>query len=343
VARKQIPIGMDLFFNDDISTQLSRRQSAVPNGLPSRVDGTRNRPPRKSMIRPRIVTETFRSPITTSRRPSGLSSATPSSLPTPLVRASRRWSQLRKMPIVPPSSRARHFSSSSPSSDESQTRETEFFTPPTTQRDKGKMPVRFASRRTTQAALPDHDPAVEPSLASLDSSTSLFSHTSPSSVTDTPRQRCIPSFAPNDPHRQNTVEAPNTPTPSSIYSQSSNPTLANATTNPQALRTNTSTPAWLTSPSSSAQIASRTLRTPRALDVPGSSSPTSLYSTGMLDGRSSSRLFSSAWAASEMPRRPLGVDEKLWNNVVWLRRDVEGSQREVEGLKGEMRGLLERR
>jgi hypothetical protein len=44
-----------------------------------------------------------------------------------------------------------------------------------------------------------------------------------------------------------------------------------------------------------------------------------------------------------MPRRPLGVDEKLWNNVVWLRRDVEGSQREVEGLKGEMRGLLERR
>jgi hypothetical protein len=199
--RNQIQIGPDLFSDH----QPPRRHTDVSNGSPLKVRRTRERPRMKSMIRPRIATETFRPPVS-SKRPSKNALPTSSALPTPPIQDSRRVPQIEDAPIVPTTFRAHRFSASQLSSlslsDVSQTSETEFFTPPSRRQDKGKAPLRV-----------EHDMRLQPESQLIASPTSLTS-----SQVSTHVHRCSPSLtlrrrteahgAATSPHSHPSVKSP---------------------------------------------------------------------------------------------------------------------------------------
>lgn len=336
-AINNISAGPDLFSVDHMSGQSSRIPSAISTGSPFRTRRTHQRAQRKLMNRPRIVTETFRSPLPSSNRPSELKLAAASALPTPPLQETRNWPKYRSAPTIPPSSHTRRLSSSSASP----TRETEFFTPSSTRRDKSRMLTQLSNPRTTGTDATN--PSALPS-PSLNSPASLLPDTSPASSASTPWQRRLTSLALK---RQPTVEAPSTPNiraTSSVYSQPSP-----AISHPKHLepRKSTSTPPWLSSPSSPRSHFASKLKLKSSAtylaEVPDSESPTSLYSRGLdfLDGSSLSKPGGSAGELQGVRGRvPVG---RCWNEVVRARRDIEGLEREVEGLRGEMReirGLL---
>ncbi|KAF1947320.1 hypothetical protein EJ02DRAFT_334560, partial [Clathrospora elynae] len=134
-ARKTMSAGQERdVLSDDrprrFSGVPSHRRSDVSNGSPLRIERNRERPRRKSLARPRIDSGTFQSP--------GLSNSSGTS-----VQEVRRWPQVHQAPNLPPGSRARRFSTqqaSSTLSEDSDFSDQEWFTPPSTRRDKGKAP-----------------------------------------------------------------------------------------------------------------------------------------------------------------------------------------------------------
>lgn len=169
VPRKPIPVrkSPDLFSDEarEAGSKIpSRRSSDVLRGSPLRVERARERPAKKTLVRPRISTGTFDSP------PSPSSSNVPDAKviqsfirADPPVQESRRWPQLHPAPSVPTPLRAQHFSASHRSASSSP--ETEFsdedqkwFTPPSTRRCKGKAPRRDLSPESSLTA---------PTLASI--------------------------------------------------------------------------------------------------------------------------------------------------------------------------------
>jgi hypothetical protein len=150
LKRKPVPVQQPRnLFSDDhprcVSGVPSYKLSEKSNGSPLRVERTRARPGKKSFLRPRISTETFQSPP-------GPSSASSS----PLVQDTRRWPQIHHAPNAVPASRARRVSAphaSVHSSENSDISDPEWFTPPSTRRDKGKAPERHVSPETPIIAL----------------------------------------------------------------------------------------------------------------------------------------------------------------------------------------------
>ncbi|EAT92556.1 hypothetical protein SNOG_01061 [Parastagonospora nodorum SN15] len=343
-ALNNISAGPDLFSADHMSAQPSRRPSAISAGSPFRTRCTRHQAQRKFMNRPRIVTDTFQSPLTSSNRPSDLILAATSALPTPPLRETRNWPKYRTPSTLPPASYARRL----PSSSASPTRDTEFFTPPSTRRDKSRILSQLSNLR---ASAKD---AAQPPASSPASSTSLLPDTSPASITSTPWQRRLTSLAPK---RHCTVEAPSTPdlrTTSSIYSQPSPPVRTSTSNRLQHLepRTSTSTPPWLSSPSSPRSHFASKLKLESTVnylaEIPDSESPTSLYSRGLglLDGQSFSQPGGSTLSADELQKvkglRSSKVSGKTClDEIVRSRRDIEKLEREMEGLRGEMKDIRE--
>jgi hypothetical protein len=346
LALNNISAGPDLFSSDDTSRQPSRRPSAISAGSPFRTQRTRHRAQRKFMNRPRIVTDTFRSPFASSNRPSDLILAATSALPTPPLHETRNWPNHRTAPTLPPASHVRHLSSSSASP----TRDTEFFTPPSTRRHASRKLSQLSSLRTSGKDAMQSS-AVSPTP--LESSSSLLPETSPASISSTPWQRRLTSLAPK---RRCTVEAPSTPdlrTTSSIYSQPSPPVHTSNSNKLLRLepRTSTSTPPWLSSPSyPRSHFASKPKLTAKTkfADIADSESLTSLYSTGMglLDGQSFLQPAGSTLSADELQkvrglRSSKGSGTTCLDEIVRSRKDIEKLEREMEGLRGEMRDIRE--
>ncbi|KAF1838581.1 hypothetical protein BDW02DRAFT_479403, partial [Decorospora gaudefroyi] len=144
VTRKPVPVQQprDLFSDERprrTSDVPGRRRPYVLNGSPLRVTKQRERPMRRSLMRPRISTETFMSPSGPSPHKS-----VPTS-PDPPIQEVRRWPQVHQAPSVPPASNARCFSvphSSSFLSEDSDWSGQEWFTPPSTRRNRGKASQR---------------------------------------------------------------------------------------------------------------------------------------------------------------------------------------------------------
>ncbi|CAO2657145.1 Nn.00g032710.m01.CDS01 [Neocucurbitaria sp. VM-36] len=169
---------------DLFSDGLARRKSCLParkpsdasDGSPLQADRTRDRPRRKSMIRPRIATETFKSPTALPCQSISIGEAGPSSPPTPPIQESRKWPQIYQTPNMPLASVARHLSASQKTSSPSQysvASDEEFFTPPTTRRDTGKAPLRFVSpRASATAGLSIYAPKVQHRRIMIDASSS---------------------------------------------------------------------------------------------------------------------------------------------------------------------------
>jgi hypothetical protein len=148
VVPKVVPVGRtrDLFSDypqRHITQVPSQRMSNLLNGSPLRVERTRERPRRRLLVRPRLSTETFQSPSGPPSKPHGPATVTTGSyLP---IQETRRWPQVHQAPKVPPASRTRHFSTqhtSLDSSEDSEFSDPEWFTPPSTRRDKRKAPQR---------------------------------------------------------------------------------------------------------------------------------------------------------------------------------------------------------
>ena len=213
-------------FSDDLPQRVSRLPargpSDVSNGSPLQIERTRERPRRKSLIRPRIATETFKSPATPSSRPTASASAaglSPYSIPP--IQEVRRWPQIHHAPEVPLASRARKYPSSeasSPSSLDSELSDEDFFTAPSTRQDKGKTPQRLMSPRASIGV--DKSPARN--LPPLRNRFPQRSNT-PSGLSSRPTSRTIdhvvairddgdagPSnwLSPQPHHRQVTIDAP---------------------------------------------------------------------------------------------------------------------------------------
>lgn len=142
--------GRDLFSSHSprrtISTSSVYKPCEISTGSPTQVEPVIERLRRKSFPRPRIATETFESltktvPNSSSKVPIGSTETQTSD--------NYNWTQARQRAGLPPSAHALHFSPSSvySQSDESESSHQEFFTPPSTCRDKGKEPQRFTSLR----------------------------------------------------------------------------------------------------------------------------------------------------------------------------------------------------
>jgi hypothetical protein len=151
--QRGISLGPDLFNDDSARCRSggpSRRPSDMSNGSPLQVKRTREHPRKKSLIRPRIATQTFKSPVSHAYHPSEPNASAPSA---PAYSARRRSKiDQPSVAIVPSTSRPRqyfsHRNSSLQSPQYSQFSDEEFFTPPSTRRDKGKAPARISSPRS---------------------------------------------------------------------------------------------------------------------------------------------------------------------------------------------------
>lgn len=104
-AAKQrgISFGPDLFNDDSARCRSglpSRWPSDMSNGSPLQVKRTREHPRNKSLIRPRIATETFKSPVSHAYHPSDPNASAPSA---PAYRARRR-SKIDQPSVVPSTS-----------------------------------------------------------------------------------------------------------------------------------------------------------------------------------------------------------------------------------------------
>jgi len=192
VPRKPIPMRtpLDLFSDESResgSRVSSRRNSDVLRGSPLRVERARERPAKKTLVRPRISTETFDSPPGPSSGNIPDAKVTHSSTGTdPPIQQSRRWPQACQAPNVPTTLRAHQFSashrsaSSSPETEFSD-EEQEWFTPPSTRRCKGKAPRRDLSPEPSLTV---------PTLASM--SPTPFSKTSSTGLDPTNRNYSRP-------------------------------------------------------------------------------------------------------------------------------------------------------
>ncbi|KAF2132311.1 hypothetical protein P153DRAFT_311176 [Dothidotthia symphoricarpi CBS 119687] len=158
--RSPYPIGQgrDFFSSNSpphsISTRVARKPSDVSTGSPLQVERTRERPRRKSFPRPRIATETFRSPSETISSPSLPTSSSSQNATT--IKETRKWPQIRQAPDLPPAARVLRFSPSTVDSQSSDGSDSEcsdqaFFTPPSTRRDNDKAPQRFTNPRISVA------------------------------------------------------------------------------------------------------------------------------------------------------------------------------------------------
>jgi hypothetical protein len=244
VKRKIVPVRQprDLFSDDRpkrVSGVSSRGLSDIPTGSPLRVERTRARPRKKSLLRPRIATETFQSPSELSSPVPTSSSVTPASVSSsPPVQEARRWPQVHKAPNAPPASRARRLSvvqASFDSSGDSEYSELEWFTPPSTRRDKGKTPQRYVSPETSVTALQTSTmhpvPFRRASPTALDTPTNLNSRlTSDMTRHDFAREQGVgiagPSSSvatPKTPQRHVTIATPESSSPfdslTSLYSR----------------------------------------------------------------------------------------------------------------------------
>ncbi|KAF2034314.1 hypothetical protein EK21DRAFT_40819, partial [Setomelanomma holmii] len=228
VRQRPISTGPDLFSNDcpkHVSVQPARRPSDVSNGSPMQVRRTCE-PRRKSLIRPRIATETFKSPAVPIRSLTRLKTQLDSQASQNPGQEQRKQSQMQPPPPVSSKSLARQLPKprkSSSTSHLSETSDQEFFTPPSTRRDKGKAPARLASP-TNSAIVTDVLTAPKPPNGPKPPP-------SPGTTSSLPWQRCT-SLALKVPQRQVTVEAPDTPPsldwPSSVPAQSASRVIRNA-------------------------------------------------------------------------------------------------------------------
>lgn len=136
-------------FSDGHPERLSRPTSHISSGSPLQIERRRERPRRKSMVRPRIATETFISlpgPVT-----SGPVIANMTKLPELSV---SRLTEARRSPQVPqpqmrPALQIRIASgsrASSRSSQDSEFSDQEWFTPPSTRREQKNAPERLLSQ-----------------------------------------------------------------------------------------------------------------------------------------------------------------------------------------------------
>ena len=241
---RPISTGADLFsgdHNEPTSPQPTRKPSDVSTGSPLRVKRTRDRPLRPTQTRPRIVTETFRSPLAPHAGPSNSTPLTnpKPNLPAP-VSSTQKCSTSNDTHNIPmPSLVGRcsaSQSSSSLSSQESEFSDQEFFTAPSTQLDKGKAPAHLTSPQTSNTATFAPKPLVESasisSPTSLNNSSSLYSAPSSQAVRTvferkpedrSPFHTHRTGLVPRTPQRRVTIEVPDTPpspdTPSSLYSR----------------------------------------------------------------------------------------------------------------------------
>ncbi|KAH7073276.1 hypothetical protein FB567DRAFT_454152 [Paraphoma chrysanthemicola] len=341
-----ISIGLDLFSGDkDERTSLlpSRRPSDVSNGSPLQVKRTREHPRRKSSIRPRIVTETFRAPESPRTHSSQIGAAAP---PTE-VKTTDPSSELAQSSPIPPTS---HFPGIelllSNASQYSLNSNDEFFTPPSTRREIGKVPARNTSQTPPNTAPQNSSaptaPIVDTSPSSLGSSSSLV--------------RAISQA----PQRQVTIEAPDTP--SSLDSSNildSRPTSRVFRQSFTRFRKEASSPPRTrTPPRQMARVDAETF--------PDLDSPSSLYSrptsrmfrhhAGDIDGEMSARVYGrhgrdrSLTEETHAPDEPQERDFKVarrkrsatigvGEEVRKLRDDNDVLRQEMEALRVEFRAL----
>ncbi|KAH7402854.1 hypothetical protein BKA66DRAFT_404080, partial [Pyrenochaeta sp. MPI-SDFR-AT-0127] len=133
----------DLFSNEP-----SRHITTMPAGTLSDISLLRPKHSptpvkRKSLVRPRIVKETFKSPIASSS-PLFMSARAvlPSELPAPRLQETRKWTEAQNAPCAAVESCVGRISADKAalsSSQESETASQDFFTPPSTRRRKGKI------------------------------------------------------------------------------------------------------------------------------------------------------------------------------------------------------------
>jgi hypothetical protein len=217
--RYQIPDVPNLF-----SAQHARPASIRPlsspsdilTGSPAQAQRSHEHPRRKSLIRPRIATETFKSPTLSSDRVPPATTR-PSLRPTLSKHETKNWPEEHGALPVPLKLPARFLPGyrNSPlmSSQESDTSEQEFFTPLVTKRDNSKASFHLTNPRVS--LITTRSPRAHRGASSLSSSSIL---TSPSS----PPYSQMGSFAPyhsrqrrtrfirRTPQRQLTVDLPDT-------------------------------------------------------------------------------------------------------------------------------------
>lgn len=146
----------DLFSNEP-----SRHITTMPAGTLSDISLLRPKHSptpvkRKSLVRPRIVKETFKSPIASSS-PLFMSARAvlPSELPAPRLQETRKWTEAQNAPCAAVESCVGRISADKAalsSSQESETASQDFFTPPSTRRRKGKIPQYLPTPDVTDLA-----------------------------------------------------------------------------------------------------------------------------------------------------------------------------------------------
>jgi hypothetical protein len=218
--RYQISDAPDLFSGNNprrTSIQPLRRPSDISNGSPVQTERPHEHPRRKSLIRPRIATETFKSPTTFSNRMHPTTTS-PSLLPKFSNQESNDWSEEHCTPTIPLKSPARclpsYQNSPSPSSKGSEIPEEQLSTPPSTKNNKSKAPARLTSPRVSLVAT-EH-PSIDRATSSL---SSPYIPSTPSSPPDAQIHAFVPyhsrqhraMFVRRMPQRQLNIEAPDTP------------------------------------------------------------------------------------------------------------------------------------
>lgn len=139
-------------FSDASSRHSSWASSRALNGSPSQIQRTHRQVRSKSMKRPRIASETFRSPIASCLHdPAIIGEVMLPKFDNLFMQDATRWlrmSQPSEHRIPRREGQASASQSSSTSSDGSDVLDAEWFTPPSTRRDKSKAPQRQTSPRT---------------------------------------------------------------------------------------------------------------------------------------------------------------------------------------------------
>jgi hypothetical protein len=218
-----------------------RRPADMSNGSPLQIERPNERPRKKTVQRPRIAAETFTPPPVSSSLPAGPAESTNTgNVPTLQIQETRRFPKIRQTPTVSKSYRARIVSSSQSSSlssqdSDSEVSDREWFTPPTTQRDKGKAPLRSVNTQApTNAASSMVRQSLQPlgmPASPLTTPSSLYSRSNARMME--PMHKNIPdddhvspsteTYNPRTPQRQVWINAPESSSPfdspDSLYSR----------------------------------------------------------------------------------------------------------------------------
>ena len=261
---KHVPavLAPDLFSNHatpNSSRQRAQNMSNSLDGSHPRIKRTPNRSRKRAMKRPRIATETFKSPPPSSSSPPRSASAIPPlALLTPPLQDSRKWAKTGQAPDLPVASQAYHYIASQASSQYSDHSKECFFTPPSTQRETpnlysplrqpitaSKVPMRNSPLRQDDCPLPKS----RSNILHSDSSPPKRGTGIMASDVDHNAERSSTSFSPKGPRRHVTIQLPqassSSGSQSSVYlievlmSATMTPWTENAESPPQSVQCST--------------------------------------------------------------------------------------------------------